>query len=207
MWRADGGFDCGDGGAGAGGSGGGAGRGGAARPPPRETFLVPPGNVSPTGYSVTTGDPGVLVEKRYGAPADRYGVGQYGGGNMRVYTAGAFRPASLSLSYANGEEAFDDVVRIVRAPDGAAGAAGYELQLNNVTTLRVNGRAYDVRQLQDQLAQLLQGQGQGGGQGQGQGAGGRRGGGRGRAGGDGVDDRDYDTYDYGMGWGARGDER
>lgn len=57
-------------------------------------------------------DPGSMIEKNMGADNNRYGVGQYGNGVTRVYTAGGFQPATLNLSLAQDNNAFDDVVQI-----------------------------------------------------------------------------------------------
>lgn len=58
------------------------------------------------------GDPGPMIEKNYGRDSDRYGVGQFGGGTMRVYTAGFHGPASLNLSVARDSGGFDDVLKV-----------------------------------------------------------------------------------------------
>lgn len=57
-------------------------------------------------------DPGTMIEKNMGADNNRYGVGQYANGVQRVYTAGGFQPATLNLSLAQANNAFDDVVQI-----------------------------------------------------------------------------------------------
>ncbi len=68
-----------------------------------------------SGIQVMKTDPGALVEKSYNpAGTDRYGVGQYPGGQARVYTSSAFLPARLHLSYATGPSTFEDVVTIAR---------------------------------------------------------------------------------------------
>jgi septal ring factor EnvC (AmiA/AmiB activator) len=57
-------------------------------------------------------DPGPMIERNYGGPSDRYGVGQFGGGSMRMYTATAFSPASINMSFARADGNFDDVLRV-----------------------------------------------------------------------------------------------
>lgn len=64
------------------------------------------------GVSVTNNDPGPMLEKNYGKNSDRYGVGQFPTGSMRMYTASAFGPASVSLSLAKDDGSFDDVVKV-----------------------------------------------------------------------------------------------
>ncbi len=59
-------------------------------------------------------DPGAMIEKNYGTNDNRYGVGQFPGGAMRVYTASssAYKPATVSLSLAKADGNFDDVLTI-----------------------------------------------------------------------------------------------
>lgn len=64
------------------------------------------------GLQFTTGDPGPMVEKNYGKQDDRYGVGQFAGGAMRVYSASSFKPATLNLSMAKADGTFNDVLTI-----------------------------------------------------------------------------------------------
>jgi hypothetical protein len=67
------------------------------------------------GIHVVKPDPGVLIEKSYNeAGNDRYGVGQYPNGQMRVFTSDGFPPAELHLSYAKGPNNFNDVVTVKR---------------------------------------------------------------------------------------------
>lgn len=67
---------------------------------------------TPVGVKVTNGDPGPLIEKVYGAPGNRYGIGQYQGGKMRMYTGKAYAPATVNLSIAKDDGNFDDVLTI-----------------------------------------------------------------------------------------------
>lgn len=65
-------------------------------------------------------DPGPMVEKRYGANlGDRYGVGQWPNGVMRLYAAGAYAPATVNLSIVRGANQFDDVVTVYNNRDVA----------------------------------------------------------------------------------------
>jgi len=68
---------------------------------------------TPVGVNVTRGDPGPLVEKRYNWQnyGDRYGVGQYPGGKMKMYTATTY-PGNVSMSLANADGSFKDVVTV-----------------------------------------------------------------------------------------------
>jgi hypothetical protein len=64
------------------------------------------------GIQVTNSDPGPLIEKNYGRNADRYGVGQFPFGTMRMYTASSFTPATVNLSVAKDDGGFDDYLKI-----------------------------------------------------------------------------------------------
>lgn len=64
------------------------------------------------GIKMTRADPGPMIEKHYGSDSNRYGVGQFENGNMRIYTAGYYGPASVNLSIARDNNKFDDVLQI-----------------------------------------------------------------------------------------------
>lgn len=57
-------------------------------------------------------DPGAMIEKNYGTNDDRYGVGQFPGGAMRMYTSSQYKPATVALSLAKKDGSFDDVLTI-----------------------------------------------------------------------------------------------
>ena len=58
-------------------------------------------------------NPGAMIEKRYGnSKGDRYGMGQYAGGNTRLYAAKDFGPSSVNLSFAKKDGGFDDVLKV-----------------------------------------------------------------------------------------------
>ena len=57
-------------------------------------------------------DPGVMVEKTYGVNDNRYGIGQFPGGAMRMYTGLGHKPATAGLSLAKADGSFDDVLTI-----------------------------------------------------------------------------------------------
>ena len=62
------------------------------------------------GVSVTKGDPGPLIEKRYGNAADRYGISQENNGTVHLYAANAYGPSTVNLSYATGEGTYKPVL-------------------------------------------------------------------------------------------------
>ena len=67
--------------------------------------------VSSAGMSVTNSDPGVLVEKRYGAGTnDRYGIGQYTSGALRMYVSQSYPLSKISMCVATGETTFNDIL-------------------------------------------------------------------------------------------------
>lgn len=55
---------------------------------------------------------GPMVEKNMGADNNRYGIGQFKDGVMRMYTAGGYAPATVAMSLANANNTFDDVVTV-----------------------------------------------------------------------------------------------
>ncbi len=67
----------------------------------------------PKKVNVLHADPGAMIEKRYGAnDADRYGLGQFANGTTRVFTAGAFQPATVNLSIARPNNTFEDALMV-----------------------------------------------------------------------------------------------
>lgn len=66
---------------------------------------------TPIGIEVLNNDPGPLIQKNYGNnPGDRYGVGQFNNGAMRMYAANLYGPATVNMSLAKSDGTFDDVV-------------------------------------------------------------------------------------------------
>jgi CHASE3 domain sensor protein len=64
-------------------------------------------------------NPGTMIEKRYGTnKGDRYGMGQYPGGNTRVYSAKDYGPSSVNLGFAKKDGGFDDVLKVQNTNDG-----------------------------------------------------------------------------------------
>ena len=63
---------------------------------------------------VTSTDPGPLVQTNYNQSTtdNRYGIGQFTNGQLRVYTAGSHTPATLSLSLAQASGAFEDMLTV-----------------------------------------------------------------------------------------------
>jgi hypothetical protein len=62
------------------------------------------------------GDPGPMIERKYGVNVgDRYGIGQFDNGQMRMYAADAYGPATVNLSFANANGSYNDVVKVDRS--------------------------------------------------------------------------------------------
>jgi hypothetical protein len=59
------------------------------------------------------GNPGKMAEVNYGKDSDRYGIGQFPNGAMRMYTATAF-PGTVNLSLAKDNNTFDDAVQLTQ---------------------------------------------------------------------------------------------
>jgi hypothetical protein len=57
-------------------------------------------------------DPGPMIEKTYGTNDNRYGVGQFPNGAMRMYTGSAHKPATAGLSLAKPNGTLEDVLTI-----------------------------------------------------------------------------------------------
>jgi hypothetical protein len=57
-------------------------------------------------------DPGVMIEKTYGANNDRYGVGQFPNGSMRMYNSTKYGPATSGLALTKADGKLDDVLTI-----------------------------------------------------------------------------------------------
>ncbi|GIW68838.1 MAG: hypothetical protein KatS3mg100_332 [Candidatus Parcubacteria bacterium] len=110
------------------------------------------------GIQVLQNNPGVLIEKRYwGDAADRYGLGQYNDGTLRLYAANTYTSASIRLGFATGETTFNDYLTVTRAGNVGIGTTTPENKLHisaNATygTLNWNnaqlqiGGATDARQ-------------------------------------------------------------
>lgn len=57
-------------------------------------------------------DPGPMIEKTYGTNDNRYGVGQFPNGAMRMYTGSGHKPATAGLSLAKPNGTLEDVLTI-----------------------------------------------------------------------------------------------
>lgn len=67
------------------------------------------------GVTVRNNDPGALIEKNYradGRTDNRFGVGQFSGGQTRVYAGSAASAGGVNLSVAKQNGQFDDVLQV-----------------------------------------------------------------------------------------------
>jgi hypothetical protein len=65
------------------------------------------------GLRMTKRDPGSMIESRNGKhDKDRYGIGQYPNGTMRMYAAADFAPSKITTSFANSDGTFQDVMTV-----------------------------------------------------------------------------------------------
>jgi hypothetical protein len=69
-------------------------------------------NINNGKINITKSDPGAMVEKVYSGAGDRYGIGQFPNGSMRMYTASTHKPATAGLSIANPNGTLNDVLTV-----------------------------------------------------------------------------------------------
>ena len=103
------------------------------------------GTLFTPGYvDVTNSNPGDLISKRYG-PSDRYGIGQYTSGTVRVFTSGTYAPASICFSKAaddlrTGAATFTDLMTITSSGTVGIGivspVSGATLDVNGTGVFR-----------------------------------------------------------------------
>ena len=68
----------------------------------------------PNLVTISSADPGAMIEKNYGTNDGRYGFGQFANGTSRMYAAGstANSNANLNLSFAKADGTFTDAITI-----------------------------------------------------------------------------------------------
>lgn len=64
------------------------------------------------GLRMTNRDPGSMIEASGADAQDRYGIGQYSNGTMRMYAAADFAPSKITTSFANRDGTFRDVMTV-----------------------------------------------------------------------------------------------
>lgn len=68
----------------------------------------------PNTISIRNADPGPMIERNYNKNAtdNRYGLGQFQNGQLRLYTATGHAPATINLSLAKTNGGFDDILKV-----------------------------------------------------------------------------------------------
>ena len=86
-------------------------------------------------------NPGPLIEKDYGANQNKYGIGQFSNGEMRLYAPKVSSTATVNMSLLNTDGSYDDVITVnannrnTRINGNFVVAGGNTAQING--TLRV----------------------------------------------------------------------
>lgn len=95
------------------------------------------GNMSLHGtVQMARGDPGPMIERSYGSDNNRYGVGQFPNGTLRMYSGNGFAGSTINLSLAKTGGQFDDVVKIKANKD--VEISGPIKAFQGLTTTRAN---------------------------------------------------------------------
>lgn len=77
-----------------------------------QTYLNNDLNVTNGKINIQKNNPGPMIEKSYGKVNDRYGIGQFANGAMRMYAGGLHRPATAGLSVLKPDGTLDDVLAV-----------------------------------------------------------------------------------------------
>jgi hypothetical protein len=67
--------------------------------------------------NIMKADPGAMLERNNGKDSDRYGIGQFVGGKMRMYASKTYAPATVNLSIAGDNNTFNDALTVTNAGD------------------------------------------------------------------------------------------
>ena len=66
-----------------------------------------------TALQMSHADPGAMIERKYNnSQGDRYGIGQFPNGTMRIYAASDYGPSTINTSFANKDGTFADVMAV-----------------------------------------------------------------------------------------------
>ena len=83
-----------------------------------------------------------LVERTDSRGDIAYGIRHTPGAHMKVFNASKAADASMAFSFVPASDAYDDVIKIVKKPSG-----GYELHLQKINTLVIDGKRVDTTSL------------------------------------------------------------
>lgn len=75
-----------------------------------------------------------------------YGLRHAPGANVKLFNASKETDASIAMSFSSGQEMYDDIFKIVKRPTG-----GYELHLQKISTIVVDGKRIDTTSLASML--------------------------------------------------------
>lgn len=106
-----------------------------APPPVTWSTLLPSEVTAPIKYFKSDG---AMIERNYGADNgnDRYGFGQFQNGTARLYASGSNPQASLNLSIARSNNAFDDVLTV--RPDRSVLVNGTLVSQNGINITKTD---------------------------------------------------------------------
>jgi alpha-tubulin suppressor-like RCC1 family protein len=90
------------------------------------------GTIQSTGTANTYNG---MIETNYGRPNDRYGIGQFPGGVMGVYTAGFFQSSSIQFGQMTGSTSFAPQMTIAKSGNVGIGLTdpGFSLDVRSAT--------------------------------------------------------------------------
>ena len=71
-----------------------------------------------------------------------YGIKHVPAANVKIYNASRNPDSSIALSFSPVQDSYDDVLKLVKKPQG-----GYEMHLNKITTLVIDGKRVDTTTL------------------------------------------------------------
>jgi len=83
-----------------------------------------------------------LVERSNTQGTVAYGIRHTPEAHVKVFNASKSTDSSIALSFSSGKDQYDDIFKIIKRPTG-----GYELQLQKIHTVVIDGKRIDVSTL------------------------------------------------------------
>lgn len=83
-----------------------------------------------------------LIERTDAQNNIAYGIGHTPGANIKLYNASKNTDASIAMSFSPSKDTYEDIFKIVKRPNG-----GYELHLQKIQTVVIDGKRIDVSSL------------------------------------------------------------
>lgn len=87
-----------------------------------------------------------LVERSDTRGFIAYGIRHVPDANVKIFNASKSTDSSIALSFSSGKDQYDDIFKIIKRPSG-----GYELQLQKINTVVIDGKRIDVSSLAKML--------------------------------------------------------